>query len=167
MKIMQLEKLVPHPVLSASLFVIWLLLVNSMAVGQFLLAALFAIGVPLITHRFWPERTPLHRPRLGALLIARLLWDILVANLAVARRVLGPKSALRPRFVRMRVELENEFAIAILANTISLTPGTVSVEVSADHRTLTIHCLDVPDPDMLIGNIKRRYEQPLREIFQC
>lgn len=161
-----MSKLFPHPVLSVSLFLVWLLLVNSAAFGHVLLAAVFATGIPLLMHGFWPERTPMHRPWLGVRLVARLLWDILIANVAVAKRVLGPKSALRPRFVTMDLDLRNDFAISVLTSIISLTPGTVSVDVSPDRRRLTIHCLDVRDPEALIESIKQRYEHPLGEIYR-
>lgn len=162
-----MNRLFPHPVLSVSLVLVWLLMVNSIAPGHIVLAVVLATAVPLLMHGFWPERTPMHRPLLGLRLTGRLLWDILIANVAVAKRVLGPKSALRPRFITMDLELRNDFAISVLTNIISLTPGTVSVDVSRDRRRLTVHCLDVADPQALIETIKQRYERPLREIYRC
>lgn len=160
-----MRRLFPHPVLSFSLFVIWLLLTNSASAGHILLAIVLAITIPWLMYGFWPERTPLHRPGLGVRLTLVVLWDMLIANMVVAKRVLGPKSALHPRFITIPLDLRNEFAISILTSIISLTPGTVSVYVSRDQRHLTVHCLDVPDPQAQIREIKQRYEQPLREIY--
>ena len=56
-------------------------------------------------------------------------------------------------------------AITVLAGTITMTPGTVSAELSADGRALLVHGLDVPDPDALVAEIKSRYEARLLEIF--
>ena len=55
----------------------------------------------------------------------------------------------------------------VLANAVSLTPGTVSTSLSADRRTLLLHVLDLDDADQLVARIKDRYEAPLREIFPC
>jgi multicomponent K+:H+ antiporter subunit E len=69
--------------------------------------------------------------------------------------------------VELPLALTNEFAIVMLANTISLTPGTVTAEIRSDRKTLLIHCLDVEDEAALIADIKTRYEQPLKEVFEA
>jgi multicomponent K+:H+ antiporter subunit E len=96
-----------------------------------------------------------------------LLWDIIIANLTVARLILGPTARLRPAFIRLPLELRHEFAIVVLANTLALTPGTVSSDLSPDRRTLLIHALDVEDPEQTIARIKQRYEKLRQEIFEC
>lgn len=157
----------PHPLLSLTLFVVWLLLANSVSPGPVLFALALALLVPLSGSALWPDhpriRQPLRLVRYGLL----LLWDIVVANLHVAWLVLGPTARLRPAFVRVPIDLHDEFAITLLASTVSLTPGTVSADVSADRHTLLIHALDVDDTDALIALIKQRYEAPLKEIFAC
>jgi multicomponent K+:H+ antiporter subunit E len=74
---------------------------------------------------------------------------------------------MRPRLVWLPLELQSEFAIAILANTISLTPGSVTADVASDRKSLLIHCLHVDDEAAFIDNVKRRYERRLKEIFEC
>lgn len=157
----------PHPHLSILLLVIWLLLVNSLAPGQILLGAVLAILVPIYTSEFWNERPTLVRllPLLRYALV--LLGDIVAANLQVARLILGPSSQLRPAFIRYPLTLESDFAITLLASTISLTPGTVTADVDAEGRTLLIHALDVDDEEALVRHIRERYEMPLKEIFEC
>ncbi|MNE59191.1 Na(+)/H(+) antiporter subunit E [compost metagenome] len=98
--------------------------------------------------------------------IGLVLYDIVVANLQVARLVVGPTRTLRPAFVEIPLELTDDLPITILASVITLTPGTVSADLSADRRTLLVHGLDVPDPAGLVADIKARYEAPLKEIFQ-
>ena len=105
-------------------------------------------------------------PRLLGFVVV-VLYDIVVANVSVAIKVLGPLRSIRPGFVELPLELEDDFAIALLASTISLTPGTVSADVSPDRRTLLIHGLDVDDAAALVAEIKQRYERPLKEIFEC
>jgi len=160
-----MRRLLPHPLLSPGLMVIWLLLANSLTPGQVLLGALLGWGVPLLTRGFWPEPVRLRRPWLLLRYLGVLLWDIGTANVQVARLVLGPPQALRPGFVVLPLRLRSELAISLLANTICLTPGTVSARLSSDGRELLIHALDLDDPQALIQTIRDRYEAPLLEVF--
>ena len=162
-----LRRLLPQPVLSVVLFGLWLLLNNSVALGHLVLAALIAVIVPQITRRFWPNPPCFTRPAVALRLLAVVLWDIVVANIAVAVRVLGPVRRLQPAFVWVPLELDDEFAITVLASIISLTPGTVSVDVTEDRRRLLVHCLDAADEAQVVAEIKQRYEKPLTEIFPC
>lgn len=161
-----MNRLLPQPLFSLFLLLVWLLLVNTVAAGHVLLGALLAVILPLLTSRFWPGRPRIHSPWKLLRYIAVLLWDIGLANLTVASLILGPKRRLRPAFIHLPLELENEFAIAVLASTISLTPGTVSADLSIDRKTLLIHALDAEDEAALIAAIKQRYEKPLQEIFE-
>lgn len=156
----------PHPLLSVTLFVVWLLLANSVSAGSVLFALVAAALVPLFSNVFWPDHPRIHRPLRLIAYGLRLLRDIGIANVHVARLILGPPARLRPAFIHMPLELRNEAAITLLASTISLTPGTVSADLSLDRRTLLIHALDVADPDALIAEIRQRYETPLKEIFE-
>lgn len=162
-----MKRWLPQPLFSVFLWLVWLLLTNSVAPGQLLLGAVIALTLPLFTVRFWPDRPRVRKPLQLLRYIAVLLWDIIIANLTVARLILGPTARLRPTFIRLPLELRHEFAIVVLANTLSLTPGTVSSDLSPDRRTLLIHVLDVEDPEQIIARIKQRYEKPLQEIFEC
>lgn len=162
-----MNRLLPQPLFSLCLWLIWLLLNSSAALGQALLGALLAVAIPLFTVRFWPNHIRLQQPWRLASYLAVLLWDITLANLVVARLILGPIHRLRPAFITLPLDLCNDFAIVILTNTISLTPGTVSADVSIDRRSLLLHVLDVEDEAQLIAHIKYRYERPLQEIFEC
>lgn len=162
-----MKRLFPHPLLSAILLVIWLLLANDLSAGQILLGAVLGWAVPLYTARFWPEQVRVRRPLLILRFTAVVLYDILVANLSVARLILGRQESLRPAFVVMPLALRSEVAISLLANTISLTPGTVSTFVSADRRCLLVHSLHTTDPDELLATIRQRYETPLKEILEA
>ncbi len=162
-----MKRWLPQPLLSLSLWVVWLLLANSVAPGQILLGMAIALALPLFTARFWPDRPRLRRPLKILIYILVLLWDITVANLIVARLILGPTARLRPAFIRLPLDLRDDFAIVVLSSTISLTPGTVSADISTDRRWLLIHALDVGDPEKTVAQLKSRYERPLQEIFEC
>jgi multicomponent K+:H+ antiporter subunit E len=161
-----MRRLLPHPLLTPILAAVWLLLNNSLAPGHVLLGLLLGWAIPWFTLRFWPERVCLRRPLTLLRFVAVVLYDIVVANLAVARRILGSPDRLRPAFVAVPLALESDLAISLLANTICLTPGTVSARLSPDRRSLLVHGLHVPDATELVATIKARYEAPLKEVFE-
>jgi multicomponent K+:H+ antiporter subunit E len=160
------SRLLPHPVLTPILALVWLLLANSLSPGNILLGLLLGWGIPIFTVRFWPEAVRIRRPLLLIRFLGVLLYDILVANFNVAYLILRGPRQLNPGFVVVPLDLRSELGISLLANTISLTPGTVSSWLSPDRQSLVVHGLDVQDPDGLVATIKRRYESPLREVFE-
>jgi multicomponent K+:H+ antiporter subunit E len=157
----------PHPLLSLTVWAVWLMFNNTIAPAHILLGAILALALPWMTSAFWPEKLRLRHPWLALRLFFVVAHDIVVANLIVARLVLGPVSALRPAFVEVPLALQSPYAISVLASIITLTPGTVSSDLSADRRTLLVHALNVDDQDALVAEIKQRYEVPLKEIFEC
>ena len=161
-----MRRWLPHPLLSISLVTIWLLLVNQLSVGHLLLGVLLGLAVPLYTARFWPDRVHVRKPLVLLRFIAVVLYDILVANIAVARLIMGRQDRLKPAFLELPLRLETDVAISVLANTISLTPGTVSTYLSADRRCLIIHSLHTTDPEEMLETIRQRYETPLKETLE-
>lgn len=159
-------KWLPHPLASAALLIVWLILNSTVAFGHVLLGALLGWGVPLITNRLWARQLSMRRPMVALRLLATVLVDIVVANLIVARLIFGPVSALRPAFVSIPLRVQEPYAIWTLASIITLTPGTVSSVLSEDRRSLLVHVLDLEDETALIAEIKERYEAPLKEIFE-
>jgi multicomponent K+:H+ antiporter subunit E len=161
-----MRRLLPHPFLTPALAVIWLLLVNRATPGQVLLGLALGWAIPLFTLRFWPETARMGRPLTLLRFVATVLYDIIVANLMVARLILGRSERLRPVFVVVPLALTSDLAISLLANAICLTPGTVSARLAPDRRHLLVHALDAADPEQLAAALKRRYEAPLREVFE-
>ena len=162
----------PHPVLSALLAVVWLLLQQSIALPQLIAAAAFAFFVPRLVRGFLlplqprrPWRVGLRAAGLALRLVAVVLLDIVVSNLTVARIVLWPRSQPQPAWVRVPLELDDEIAITLLAAIITTTPGTVSCLVDETRREILVHALDCAAPAALVAQIKARYERPLKEIF--
>jgi multicomponent K+:H+ antiporter subunit E len=160
-----MTRLLPMPLVSALVFALWLLLAGTVAPGQLLLAAALAIVLPLAIRPLWTDAPRIRRPGLVVALGLRVLGDIVKANLQVAAQVLGPQAALRPTFVWVPLDLREDHAIAALAGIITMTPGTLSADLSTDRRHLLVHALHAPDPEALVADIKARYEAPLKEIF--
>lgn len=156
----------PMPLHSLLLWVLWLML-NTFSVGHAVLGAILAFVIPLLAARLSEPQPGISKPMTAIRYVFRVTGDIIVSNLIVAKQVLGATSKLKPGFVAYPLQLKQELPITILASTISLTPGTVSVEFSEDYQWLYIHALNLDDADEVIDSIRTRYEQPLQEIFGC
>ncbi len=161
-----MKRWLPAPLLSATLLAVWLLLNNTLDPAQVVLAALLAVAVPRVTAKLRPDSPRLRRPLLVARLGLVVLWDIVLSNIEVARQILGPEEAIRPAFVWVPLDLADAHAIVSLAGIVTMTPGTLSAELSADRRHLLVHAFNVGDEAELIARIKARYESPLKEIFE-
>lgn len=162
-----LRKCLPHPLLTLTLIIVWQMLVNKLTLGNLLLGTILGLIIPIITSPYWPNRPRLtSAPRIVAYVLL-VVWDIIVANVQVAYIILFKSNAnIKPAWISIPLDLRTPEAITVLAGTITLTPGTVSSDLSADGRSLLVHCLDAPDPDAVRDDIKNRYERRLKEIFE-
>ncbi|MAT64774.1 MAG: Na+/H+ antiporter subunit E [Gammaproteobacteria bacterium] len=161
-----IQRLLPHPLLTPILALIWMLLANEFSAGHALLGLLLGWAIPIFTLRFWPEQTRIRRPLTLLRFIAVVLYDILIANLAVAKLIVSRPRRLQPAFLEVPLDVRSDLAISLLANTISLTPGTVSAELSPERDRLLVHALHATDTEALVATIKTRYEAPLKEVFE-
>ena len=160
-------RLFPHPLLTVLLAIVWCLLVNEFKLGTVVFGIILGMLIPILTAAYWPDRPPVGRPIKLLSYLALMIWDILVANVLVAMIVLFKSNKdMRPRWVVIPLDLRTPEAISILAGTITLTPGTVSADLSEDGRSLLVHALDAHDPDAVRDDIKHRYERRLKEIFE-
>ena len=160
------HRLLPSPLLSLLLAVIWPVLNQSWSLGHLLLGALLAILIPIFTERLRADRPVLRRPGVMLRLFFIVLKDIITSNIDVARLILGRESAIRPGFVWVPLSIDDPHGIVLLAGIITMTPGTLSADVSADRRYLLVHAFNINDQAELIAGIKARYEAPLMEIFK-
>ena len=161
-----IRRLYPHPWLSVLLFLTWFGLVNQVKVGSAVMALILATAIPLLTAPWWPNRPRIRAPLALARYILMVLWDILVANVQVARIILFmPNDRIQSRWIAIPIDLTSPEAITLLAGTITMTPGTVTADLSADGRVLLIHSLHAPDADAIRDEIKTRYEARLKRIF--
>lgn len=158
--------LLPHPILTLVLWFIWLLLNNTLAPGHVVLGLILALMIPMLTTAFWPEKIRLSNPWVLFKFFGVVIWDILVANIIVAKLIIGPNHHLKPGFIFIDLDIQHPLGISILANTISLTPGTVSCDVSEDRKQLKVHALHLESKTETIQHIKQRYEAPLIKVFQ-
>lgn len=160
-------RFLPMPFHSLLLFSIWLLMNNSISPGHIVLAVFFAISIPLLVNSMRSEQPKIRKPWLAVRYFLLVLKDILIANVQVAILVLGPIRKLQPGFIAVPLDVNSDVGITVLASTVSLTPGTVSVEVSEDKQWLYVHALHLDNEQALIDEIKQRYERPIKEILGC
>ncbi len=162
-----LRRLFPHPYLTLLLIVTWMLLVNGTKLGSLVMAIILGTVIPLLTAPYWPNRPRLRNlpAIIGYVLV--VLYDIVKSNFIVARIVLFmPKADIQPAWVTVPLDLQTPEAITVLAGTITMTPGTLTADMSSCGRALLVHCLHAPDPAAVRDEIKARYEARLKRIFE-
>jgi len=93
------------------------------------------------------------------------LYELFMSAYKVAKLVLSPTMELKPGIFAFPLRLERDFEITLLANLITLTPGTLSVDVSEDGRTLYVHAIDCSDPEGARRDIAEGFERKIMEAF--
>lgn len=157
----------PYPFLTLALILTWVLLVGELSLGILLLGACLSVVIVRMTAGFWPGRPRIRSYGKAFAYLLLVIRDIVVANVQVAMIVLfRPVASLNSCWIVVPLELQSQEAIAVFAGTITLTPGTVSCDVSRDGKSLLVHCLDAPDPEAVVHEVKTRYEARLKEIFE-
>jgi multicomponent Na+:H+ antiporter subunit E len=144
----------------------WMALTDSFHAGGFATGFLFGFFVIWIGRR--DRHTASYHRRLLAIaaFIPYFIKEMVVANLRVAYDVLTPQDYMKPGIVAVPLDLETDLQITLLATCITLTPGTLSLHISEDRRTLYVHAMYIDDPQQLVQEIKQGFEQRIREIVQ-
>lgn len=114
------------------------------------------VGTSRYTRRLWQVVS----------LALLFVYELLLSAFRVASIVLRPKIELKPGIIAYPLTVDRDFEITMLANLITLTPGTLSVDVSEDRKTLYVHCIDVPDKQATIDDIKNGFERKILEAFR-
>lgn len=148
------------------LAVVW-----AMATGE-LSPAGFAKGFALGYLALWlcqpllPESGYFRKPFQAVRFALFFFWELLLANLRVAYDVVTPKLHMRPSILAIPLQARTDEEITLLAGLITLTPGTLSMEVSADRRTLYIHAMFVDDAEEFRRDLKEGFERRLLEVLR-
>ena len=125
------------------LFVFWVVLTATLALNDLVLGAICSAFVAVLTvallgRALDPRITPIVLLRLPWFIL-RLIWEIMKANYDVAKIIINPKLPIDPRMVQYRTYLSGDLPRTVFSDSITLTPGTVTVELEDD--LLTVHCL--------------------------
>ena len=161
-----MSRVLPYPILTAALLVMWMLL-TSFSPGQFLLGAIVAVAASRAMATLQPSKPRLRRWQLIPRLFGTVMLDILQSNVAVAGIIhRGGGRGRKPGFVAIPLDLRDRTGLAVLACIVTSTPGTAWVEYANDSNVLLIHVLDLIDEEEWVVLIKNRYEALLMEIFE-
>ena len=152
-------------------FILWLLLVGNLSAAEvvagFVVSTLTAMFVLEKTTLFDDLRIELRAPFSLVAYLGVFFVELVRANLDMARRVLSPKIPLKPELVRVRTTLESDLGKLVLANSITLTPGTLSVDVEGDE--ILVHWIECPDDydiEMATSVIAANFEKHLKGFLK-
>lgn len=161
-----MNKVLPFPILSLSLAAYWVIL-TEVSPSQLTVAFVLAVAIPHVTAPFLQELPGIRSPGTALRLTVLVAWDIVLANIAVARLVLGPVARLRPGFVHISLAVTHPHAIALFSGIVSIVPGSLSIAFSPDAGTLLLHVLHLEDEQQFVARLKERYERPIMEMLEC
>ncbi len=158
--------IIPHPILSVALFVVWLLMNSPFGAGSVVIALIVGLLVPHVMRAMTPERVRIRNPMAILRLSGHVIHDALQSNFKVLMLILGHRKRERKSgFVRVPLSLSSRYGLAALAIIITSTPGTLWVQYDRYKRVLLLHVLDLTDDQDWPAIIKDRYESLLMEIF--
>jgi multicomponent K+:H+ antiporter subunit E len=161
-----MNRVLPYPLMMASLVVVWLAL-TSFTLGQLVVGVAVALVAGQGLARLHPAKPRLRRWQLIPKLIAIVLYDIVRSNIAVVSIILGGSHRKRRSgFVSIPLELRDPTGLAVLSLIITSTPGTAWFDYNGAHGMLLIHVFDLVDEEGWRHLIKSRYEYLLMEIFE-
>ena len=151
--------------LNIILALVWISLTGQFTVVNFTIG--FALGFILmwLTQRMMGSSKYFHKMTQVLNFLLFFVWELLLANIRSAYYVLAPKHKLRPGIVAIPLDLENDAEITLLANLITMTPGSLSLDVSDERCTLYVHTMHVEDVERYRASIKNGFERRVKEIF--
>ncbi|MFP4320871.1 MAG: Na+/H+ antiporter subunit E [Anaerolineales bacterium] len=151
--------------LNILLAIAWVALTGSFTGVNFVLGAVLAYALLLMFRDQFQDPRYFNKVWQLIYFIVYFIWQLTLANLRVSWEVLTPGWRMEPGIVGIPLDLETELEITILANLITLTPGTLSLDVSSDGRTLYVHSMYVHDVDEFRASIKNGFEKRVRELM--
>ncbi|ELZ18477.1 cation antiporter [Haloterrigena salina JCM 13891] len=161
------------PLAGAVFAVLWIFvrgpsLAPSAVLGQFLFGLVVGLPTAFVFRRLYIERVDVARgtralPAAGRY-FAAFLWEVVRANLDVAYRVLSPGMPIEPEVILVPLRVETDLAVTTISNSITLTPGTVTLDHDEETNALYVHAVDGRDPEAIVAPI-RTWEDYALEMF--
>ena len=143
---------------------IWTFLSNSVTPAGFLLG--YALGALFLYLFYTQAKKTFYLKKTWKALALLLVFckEVLMANLMVLYYVVSPLKKLNPGIIAMHVDFKTDYELVLLANMITLTPGTLTLEIAPDNKTLFLHVLDCSHPEALIDHIRREFVNRIKEV---
>lgn len=143
---------------------LWMFLANSFSTSSFIIGYLLGLIAMFAMRRGFSSRFYLG-PFIALIrLFIRFLYELVVANLQVLSIILKPRLDIKPGIFAYETELEHNWQITLLSMLITLTPGTLVVDISDDNKTLYIHALHMPEADDAVASIRNSFEKAILEV---
>ncbi|MBM7586243.1 multicomponent Na+:H+ antiporter subunit E [Bacillus pakistanensis] len=143
---------------------IWMFLSVSFTSKSFFIGFLLGLLIIFAFRRFFTGRFYLLRVWAIISLIVLFIKELILANISVLMAIIRPKLEIKPGIFALPTELKSDWEITVLANLITLTPGTLVVDISFDNKILYIHSIDMPDADEAVNEIKNTFEKAIKEV---
>ena len=143
---------------------LWMFLTISFNASTFIVGFLLGALMLWITKGFFPGRFYMNRVWAVIKLISLFLKELVMANIQVLFLIVQPKMPIKPAIFALPTVLEKDWEITLLSNLITLTPGTLVIDISPDSKTLYIHALHYDDADEAIESIKNTFEKAIQEV---
>jgi multicomponent Na+:H+ antiporter subunit E len=143
---------------------VWMFLKTSYSPASFFVGYFFGLLIIYMFRRFFTSRFYLLRVVAVVNLIYIFSRELLLSNIAVLKVILRPKLNIKPGIFAFPTDLEQDWEITMLANLITLTPGTLVVDISPDNRVLYVHAMDIDDAEESIQGIKNTFEKATMEV---
>lgn len=144
----------------------WLALTGLYSFVNFACGFVLSFWVIWLLYRGWEGSHYLERLITIPGFILFFLWDLIKANFRVAHDALTPRYRMRPAIVAVPLDVRSDLEITVLAMLITLTPGTLSLDLSEDHRVLFVHALYVDDTEAFRQSIKEGLEKRVAKVFR-
>lgn len=155
-----------HPVYTLFLAFGWMILREQYTVGDFAVGFVVAASVLYLLRDFFIQPVHIRAPLKWLRLLLVFAFEVIVANLQVAWIVIRPRLRITPAAIQLPLDLRNDVSITALANMITLTPGTWTIDVAPDRSALYVHCLSATDVEAVKRQIKKQFEAPLKETIE-
>ncbi|EHQ4883406.1 Na+/H+ antiporter subunit E [Listeria monocytogenes] len=152
-------------ILNIILACLWMFLESSFSFATFIIGFIIGIFLLFFMRRFLGSRFYLFRLFALVKLVFRFLHDLIVSTVHVSRIVLKKDMNIRPGIFRYDTTLETDWEVTMLALLITLTPGTLSIDISDDYKAIYVHSLHVPNIEEEIATIRKSYEGTIMEVF--
>jgi multicomponent K+:H+ antiporter subunit E len=156
----------PHPLYTGFLGLGWMMLREHYSIGDFIIGYVVGSVVVYFFRSFFLQPVRIHKPLTWLKMLMVFAREVIIANLQVAWLVIQPRLRIQPAAIRLPLDIHDDVAITALANMITLTPGTWTIDVAPDRSALYIHCLSAPDVEAVKRQIKEQFEAPLKVALE-
>ncbi|KXZ13371.1 cation:proton antiporter [Bacillus nakamurai] len=150
--------------LNVLLAVCWMFLTNSLSAAGFIIGFIAGLAALFFFRRFFSR--PFYVWKIWSLVKLFLIFmkELYLANVSVLQTIMSPKLNIRPGIFAFKTELTEDWEITLLSLLITLTPGTLVMDISDDRSILYIHAMDIDDAEKAIHDIRVSFEKAIQEV---